>query len=122
MRRSIVIVLQCFDTIDWAAVIIYRVGQRDGSGRVWVQCRCVLIFLCISLFVLVRLKCASFTTCGQIASFPYRAGGLATYLHIDRWAEFMPPTVRVAAFADSGFFEDYQGVPGPGVTPVSLFA
>jgi len=39
------------------------------------------------------------------------AGGLATYLHADKWAAAVPKGVKVAAMPDSGFFLDYQGKP-----------
>ena len=45
------------------------------------------------------------------------AGGLATYMHADKWAQAMPEGVRVAAMPDSGFFLDYQGLPAD-ATPV----
>lgn len=35
------------------------------------------------------------------------AGGLATYLHIDKWAAAVPSSVFVAALPDGGFFLDW---------------
>ena len=36
------------------------------------------------------------------------AGGLSTYLHADSWRAALPPTVRVTALPDSGFFLAYN--------------
>lgn len=41
------------------------------------------------------------------------AGGLATFLHVDNWASLVEPHgAKVVALPDSGFFLDYQGLPG----------
>ncbi len=42
------------------------------------------------------------------------AGGLATYLHADEWAAALPPTTKVAALPDSGFFLDYNATENGG--------
>jgi O-palmitoleoyl-L-serine hydrolase len=39
------------------------------------------------------------------------AGGLATYLHADRFASVLPSSTKVAAMPDSGFFLDEQRAP-----------
>jgi hypothetical protein len=36
------------------------------------------------------------------------AGGLATYLHVDKWREELPSTAFVAGLADDGFFLDWN--------------
>ena len=40
------------------------------------------------------------------------AGGLATYLHVDRWAAALPKA-KVRGLPDSGFFLDFDRVPSP---------
>eukprot|EP01005_Ploeotia_sp_CARIB1_P000406 NODE_149_length_1336_cov_170.449132_g145_i0.p1 GENE.NODE_149_length_1336_cov_170.449132_g145_i0~~NODE_149_length_1336_cov_170.449132_g145_i0.p1 ORF type:complete len:386 (-),score=108.98 NODE_149_length_1336_cov_170.449132_g145_i0:118-1275(-) len=45
------------------------------------------------------------------------AGGLATYLHTDRWREILPSTTKVAGLPDSGFFLDYEDT-GNGETTI----
>jgi hypothetical protein len=41
------------------------------------------------------------------------AGGLATYLHADKWAQNLPITAHVVAMPDSGFFLDFEAITGP---------
>ena len=42
------------------------------------------------------------------------AGGLATFIHCDRWAaHFEPAKTHYACLADSGFFLDYESGPQP---------
>lgn len=36
------------------------------------------------------------------------AGGLAVYLHLDRWRNALPPASSVVGLADSGFFVDWK--------------
>mmetsp|Transcript_25911 Transcript_25911/g.28815 ORF Transcript_25911/g.28815 Transcript_25911/m.28815 type:complete len:381 (+) Transcript_25911:19-1161(+) len=39
------------------------------------------------------------------------AGGLATYFHVDWWAENLPKMAKVRGLPDSGFFLDFEGPP-----------
>jgi hypothetical protein len=43
------------------------------------------------------------------------AGGLATFIHCDRWAKAVKAkgSAKYACLADSGFFLDYEGPPDP---------
>jgi ribosome maturation protein SDO1 len=42
------------------------------------------------------------------------AGGLSTYLHADEWRAALPPSTRVTALSDSGFFPAFNSTPGGG--------